>query len=278
MKGATMRRILAVTGLALMAGTGAMAQGQSALAKPQLAFMAAPVKGAPYCAQETTEHTQKLGNGTNIDRKSSATVCRDSDGRERRETETMITIMDPVAAVSYHLNKETHSGTKGSVGVLRGDTTRGGRGGGVGASGGVVRIYPMTTAAGTAQSAEPGGRRGGGGRGGADNTVAASGGGGRVGGTVQAESLGTKAIAGVQVEGTRDTRNIPAGEIGNDRPLQTVWETWFSPELNVVVLRRVSDPVNGNTVTELKDIQRSEPEPALFQVPPGFTIRDLNQN
>ena len=270
-----MRRILAVTGLALMASGVALGQGQSALAKPQLAFMAAPVKGAPYCAQESTEHTQKLGDGTNIDRKSSAMVCRDSEGRERRETDTMITIMDPVAAVSYHLNKENHSGTKGSVGVLRADTTPGGRGAGVVTAGGVVRIYPMTTAGGSAQPAEAGGRRGGGGRGGADNTPAASGGGGRGGGTVQAESLGTKAIGGVQAEGTRDTRNIPTGEIGNDRPLQTVWETWFSPELNVVVLRRVADPVNGNTVTELKDIQRSEPDPAMFQVPPGYSIREL---
>ena len=269
-----MRRILAVTGLAMLACSGAQAQAQSALAKPQLAFMAVPVKGAPYCAQETIEHTQKLGDGTNIDRKSSAMVCRDSEGRERRETDTMITIMDPVAAVSYHLNKENHSGTKGSVGVLRTDTTPGGRGGGVVTAGGVVRIYPMTTAAESAQPAEGGGRRGGG-RGGADNTLAAAGGGGRGGGTTQTESLGTKAIAGVQAQGTRDTRNIPTGEIGNDRPLQTVWETWFSPELNVVVLRRVADPVNGNTVTELKDIQRSEPDPALFQVPAGYTIREL---
>ena len=272
-----MRRIPAVMGLALMASGVALGQGQSALAKPQLAFMAAPVKGAPYCAQETTEHTQKLGDGTNIDRKSSAMVCRDSEGRERRETDTTITIMDPVAAVSYHLNKEHHSGTKGSVGVLRADTTPGGKGGGVVTAGGVVRIYPMTTGAGNAQPDDARGRRGGG-RGGADNSLATPDGGGRGGGTVQAESLGTKAVAGVQAEGTRDTRNIPAGEIGNDRPLQTVWETWFSPELHVVVLRRVADPVNGNTVTELKDVQRSEPDPALFQVPAGYSIRELIQD
>jgi hypothetical protein len=272
-----MRRIVAIAGFAMIASAGTQAQGQNALAKPQLAFMAAPVKGAPYCAQETTEHTQKLGDGTNIDRKSSAMICRDSEGRERRETETMITLMDPVAAVSYRLNKENHSGTKGTMGVLRSEALpRGGSGGVIFADGG-VRIYAMATGE-PAQAADAAGRRGGGGRGGADNSLAATGRGGRGGGSMHSESLGTKILGGVQAVGTRDTRVIPAGEIGNDRPMQTVWETWFSPDLDVLVLRRVSDPVNGNTVTELTDIQRSEPDPALFQVPPGYTIKDLNQN
>jgi hypothetical protein len=49
------------------------------------------------------------------------------------------------------------------------------------------------------------------------------------------ESLGTKTIDGVQVTGTRSTNTIPAGAIGNDNALVITRETWYSPELQLVV-------------------------------------------
>src|SRR6266481_2828728 len=49
------------------------------------------------------------------------------------------------------------------------------------------------------------------------------------------ESLGTQAINGVNAEGTRMTRTIPAGQIGNDKPIQIVSERWYSPDLQIVV-------------------------------------------
>ena len=45
--------------------------------------------------------------------------------------------------------------------------------------------------------------------------------------TAKRESLGKQTMEGVQVEGTRTTRTIAAGEIGNDRPIDIVSERWY---------------------------------------------------
>jgi len=271
-----MRRIKICAVLVLLCVGASYAQSQGAMARPQLTFMTAPVKGAPYCAQETSEHTQKLADGTNIDRKSVVSVCRDSEGRERRETEAMISIMDPVAGVSYHLNKADHSGTRGKIGVLQTDKLTASQGGAVSGAGGVIRVFPMPNRVDVADAGPVSGGRGGG-RG--DGTMGARGGrGGAANSNETNESLGVKTIEGVEAEGTRTTRVIPAGQIGNDRPIQSVFETWFSTELHAAVLRRTVDPMNGTTVTQLTGIQRSEPDPAVFRVPADYALRDLGQN
>lgn len=85
--------------------------------------------------------------------------------------------------------------------------------------------------------------------------------------------LGTQTINGVNAQGTRITRTIPAGQIGNEKPIIIVRESWYSPDLQTFVLRKVSDPLMGNTVFQLTDIQRSEPDAALFQVPSDYTVK-----
>jgi hypothetical protein len=88
------------------------------------------------------------------------------------------------------------------------------------------------------------------------------------------EQLGTKVVEGVQAEGTRTTLTIPAGQIGNDKPIQIVDEVWRSPELQLIVHSEHSDPRMGNTVYSLQNISRSDPSPALFQVPADYTVKD----
>jgi len=88
------------------------------------------------------------------------------------------------------------------------------------------------------------------------------------------ESLGTKVIEGVNTEGTRVTFEIPAGQLGNDRPIQVVTERWFSPELQVLVMSRHLDPIAGEHVFKLVNIKRSEPSADLFTIPTGFKIED----
>jgi hypothetical protein len=73
------------------------------------------------------------------------------------------------------------------------------------------------------------------------------------------ESLGKQAIEGVEAEGTRNTLEIPAGEIGNERPIEIVFERWYSPELQVVVMTKHSDPRFGETTYRLTNINGSEP-------------------
>ncbi len=88
------------------------------------------------------------------------------------------------------------------------------------------------------------------------------------------ENLGPSTIEGVQAEGTRTTVTIPAGQIGNERDINIVSERWYSPELQVVLLSKHSDPRMGESVYKLTNINRSEPLPSMFQVPPDYSVVD----
>jgi len=92
------------------------------------------------------------------------------------------------------------------------------------------------------------------------------------------ESLGTQFMEGVAVEGTRTTMTIPAGEIGNEQPINIVSERWFSPDLKVLVMSRQSDPRFGETTYRLTNLTRTEPSPQLFEIPSDFKIVDASAN
>ncbi len=88
------------------------------------------------------------------------------------------------------------------------------------------------------------------------------------------ESLGSNTINGVVAEGERVTTTIPAGAIGNDQPLVTTHEIWKSTDLNLIVLEVDDNPQSGTRTKELVSLDRSEPDPALFRAPEGYTMRD----
>jgi hypothetical protein len=81
-------------------------------------------------------------------------------------------------------------------------------------------------------------------------------------------------IDGVMVEGTRTTTTYPVGAMGNDRPIVVTRESWHSPELRLEVLMKSSDPRSGESTMRFRIINRSEPDPALFQIPPGYQLVD----
>ncbi|MBV9082140.1 MAG: hypothetical protein JOZ62_05660, partial [Acidobacteriaceae bacterium] len=88
------------------------------------------------------------------------------------------------------------------------------------------------------------------------------------------ESLGTQVIEGLTVEGTRTTVTYPEGFFGNDRPITSTSDTWYSRDLNLTVLSETDDPRQGKSVTKLTNISRDEPDPALFQIPSDYTVED----
>jgi len=90
---------------------------------------------------------------------------------------------------------------------------------------------------------------------------------------VKTESLGTQVIGGVTAQGTRITRTIPAGQVGNQAPIVMTIERWYSPELQTEVMSKRVDPQFGETIFQLKNIVRAEPDASLFQVPPNYTIK-----
>lgn len=92
------------------------------------------------------------------------------------------------------------------------------------------------------------------------------------------ESLGKKTIDGVEVVGTRVTFEIPVGELGNDKPLQVVTESWFSTELQMILLSRHIDPIAGEHLFKLVNIKRSEPSSDLFTIPNGFRLENKINN
>ena len=288
----------------------------------EFSFDGSMVKGAPYSADAVTETVQTLGDGNRIVQSSSAKIYRDSAGRTRREQTfkaigpwavsgekpVMISINDPVAGVAYSLNYESKIAHK--MGMPRTvdiskiakdraelkekiEKQRSANGAEAGVS--VVNEVVIKEGASVAYSASA---RSGVATGAAPAAVIS---GVRSGipmpvgngvfswtsdAEVNQEQLGTQAIEGVAAEGTRTTFTIAAGKIGNDRPIVTVNERWYSQELQAVVLSKNSDPRMGETTYRLTNIDRSEPDPSLFQVPadytveegPGFGIRALPQD
>jgi hypothetical protein len=71
---------------------------------------------------------------------------------------------------------------------------------------------------------------------------------------------------------------FPVGMIGNDRPIMRVWEVWTSPDLQVAVLTKNSDPRSGESTMRLQNIDRSEPDAALFRAPSDYQIIDENND
>jgi hypothetical protein len=213
------------------------------------------VKGAPFSATASSETTQKLQDGTIIDRTNSIALYRDSQGRFRRDVtlsgfgplqtsgkpHTMIMIGDPVAGVHYMLDPEKKVAHKMTA-------PNGGKGGAL--SNDKAQAFEERMQKRLAKE--------------------------EASGEVKKESLGTQTIKenGLSAEGTRITRTIPAGQIGNSNPIQIVFERWYSPDLQVVVKSSRIDPRFGTTTYVLTNVQRTEPAAAMFTVPSDYTVKE----
>jgi hypothetical protein len=97
----------------------------------------------------------------------------------------------------------------------------------------------------------------------------------REGVQVKVEKLDGKEIAGVYAEGRRVTRVRPPGTIGNDKPVISEAERWVSPDLKIMLLQWTKDPRESDT-RQVTSLDRSEPNPQLFQVPPDFSVHEVS--
>lgn len=208
------------------------------LLSTEMRFGDRPVKGAPYSAQFVSESTRTLANGTRISRNSNGAVYRDGEGRTRREM--VIGAVGPIVV---------EDGPKQVVFindwvarahyVLEVDAH-------------TARKLPLRDVPkGVPQPVQEG----------QDDAP-------------KVEELGKRTIEGVEAEGHRMTVTVPAGRVGNDRPLEFVSERWYSPELQVVVLSIHKDPYVGDNTYRLTNITRAEPAHALFEVPADYTVVD----
>jgi hypothetical protein len=88
------------------------------------------------------------------------------------------------------------------------------------------------------------------------------------------EKLGSKMIGGVMTDGSRQITTIPAGEQGNDRPIEWADEDWATRDNTMTMLRIQDDPRAGHTVTEVTELIQGEPDPSLFAPPPGYKLEE----
>jgi hypothetical protein len=255
------------------------AEGQEARQKVTLEIAARTlevVKGKPYSADTTTETVQTLADGNRIVHRTVSKFYRDSDGRTRREQtfgnvdpehpsphEVKVFIDDPVSGTAFVLDPGSKSADKvhrsrefsdernaeddGARIMIKSDIDEGEQG----AAG------PMLIKFRDEHSAD-------------SNTNLA-----RIQDDkrdVVKEDLGTRNIEGVDCNGTRTTTTIPAGAIGNEKPISIVRETWYAPVIAAVVESTTEDPRYGKTKYQLTNMQLSEPSRSLFDPPGDFKI------
>jgi hypothetical protein len=242
-----------------MPGVGA---GQVAVLSHEFSTLSGkPVTGAPYSADQITEHVQTLADGNRIVNTTTTKIYRDSQGRTRTEMSlpalpggppppVMITIHDPVAGATYLLNAENKTAQKiiapsPSVQVQTGQELPPLPPPPPGSPG---MMGPMTIMAARSDMSSK------------TND--------------QSQDLGSQTFEGVTATGTRTTSTIPAGAIGNEQPIETATERWFSPALQVVVKSIRTDPRIGQTTESLQNLTRAEPNSSLFQVPGDYAVTE----
>jgi hypothetical protein len=89
-----------------------------------------------------------------------------------------------------------------------------------------------------------------------------------------ATNLGTKNFDGVVAEGKGKSYTIPAGKIGNQKPIVVSSESWYAPDLQITVYSKHSDPRVGDTIYRVANLKRGEPSADLFRVPSDYTVKD----
>jgi hypothetical protein len=263
------------------------------------------VKNMPYSAEAVSERQQHLADGNQIVSKTSALSYRDSAGRTRQEMRDAkgevqaITIHDPLDSTTYILSPRTKTATKITVNKEIGKATAeaarakieqlrkdgklpdgerreiiirrfAGPGGDAGSPAAAAhglqidsqlgalpngrdlaaRLGPLTGALGDMQWAK----------------------------NATTKELGMRDIEGIKAEGKLRSYEIPAGEVGNRNAIVVSDERWYSPELQVTLLTKHSDPRVGENTYRLTGVKRDEPAASLFTVPSDYTVKDAMAN
>ena len=303
-------KIISIFVMFILLGAYVNAQNAKVLAEID-ASSERTVRNAPFYADAVSESVQTLADGNRIVRNSTSKLYRNSEGRFRRDMTSGsggmlsslytygqgVTLLDPVGGFRYMIDPNSKTtrqivikprteirivdgnGTsvQGAIAAskLKAESDAASAGGS--GQGGVILTEKLREEIRTVVAAAP--------------AIAAravtgqvfaeaaggSGFGYSMGGPQQkwesrTEDLGTQNIEGVDAEGTRTITTIPAGAIGNDRPIEITYEKWYSRDLQLVVMSKHNDPRFGEQTYRLTNIVRSEPDPSLFTLPSGYKL------
>ena len=234
-------------------------------------FDVTPVKGAPFCATIITEHTQPFADGNRIHTVENSSLCRDSEGRTRREAglnllgaapeksgTKLITIVDAAAGARYVLDANTKTARKMPLPkpltmvsdkdlhharpVIKEDRVMIFHG--PGQPEGDVNFGNVFI-----------------------NTEVGPG-----GPQANSENLGDQTFDGIHATGTRMTTTIPAGKMGNEQAILVTSERWYSPELKATIMTKHNDPWAGEMKTQFTNVNTAEPDASLFAIPSDYKI------
>jgi hypothetical protein len=198
-----------------------------------------PVAGKPFSGRDSIEWTRKLEDGSVVTTHLTALVARDSSGRIRRERVSFVPAnSNEQSKVMETIILDPAEHTRTTCAIATRHCT-------------ITRYYAAVKF--TPAPAGP-----------LDNGTR----------YLTRESLGTNTVDELNVVGTRETLTISAGAIGNNQPVMTTSEFWYSSDLEVNLSVTRKDPREGTQVIQLVDLSRSEPDPSLFQVPADFTVVD----
>lgn len=265
------------------------------------------VKNAPYSAEVISEQLQTLADGNQIVKKQTSVSYRDSAGRTRQETRDdsgaikSVAIHDPVAGYSVMLNPATKMANKRATLVIpprakggdrrqdrlamRLERAEAGLDGAAERRQVIIKRIERAEGQATARIHEnvriqvlnnmegrpmPGLER-------LQNLgpmLAGTFGDMKWSSKATVRELGTKEIEGLKATGKLRSYEIPAGDIGNRNPILVSNESWYSPELQVTLMTKRSDPRTGDKIYRLAGIKRDEPAAALFAIPSDYTVKE----
>lgn len=263
-------------------------------------------RGNPYSARETREFKQTLSDGTVISRSSVRLLTRDGAGRTRQELRqpdgtARVYINDPVAKRAYVIDPQRRAACVAKfdsdsindcLKQMRGDWTPLGFNFSPGSNGIPImtakddvmfnvrpnaKVIDLTDKDGAWSSRGGTFSYSGSGTG----AVAVAPGAVAVAGQGQSAQTprdmrvvrekSTSTYEGLRVEVDRTVETIPAGSMGNNRPIETLNERFYAPELKMTVYSKRSDPRSGEFVYRMTEVKRSEPDASLFRIPSGFS-------
>ena len=262
------------------------------------------VKGSPFSAEAVSESTQTLADGNRIVRKWTEKLYRSGDGRFRREGSGIpgsafgavvssnggVTILDPTGGARYTLNTDAKTAytytLKTTTPVVVGGQMNeelkrkieaaqvdsggaiilNGQGSTIAANLDAAKVAELKAKADEINARATELRAVTAVRAAAMPSISNS------KWETRTEQLGMQNFEGVDAEGTRTITTIPADAIGNERPIEIVYERWYSNELQVIVYSKHSDPRFGEQTYRLTNINRGEPDPSLFQVPTSYRL------
>ncbi|MGL4234354.1 MAG: hypothetical protein ACRCWJ_23585 [Casimicrobium sp.] len=260
-------------------------------------------KGNPYSARETREFKQTLSDGTQINRASVRLLARDGEGRTRQELRqpdgtARIYINDPVAKRAHILDPQRREACSAKfdsdaindcVKLMRKDWQPLGFNFSAGKNGIPImtskddvhinvrsgaKIIDLTDKDGAWSSRDGVYSYSASGQGAvaiAPGAIATAPATRSSRDSKITREKNTQTYEGLKVDIDRTVETIPAGAFGNNRPIETINERFYSPDLKMTVYSKRSDPRSGEFTYRMTEIKRSEPDANQFRIPSGYT-------